>query len=160
MTTRIELYAGVALFRAADIPVFIGTTAKESPYSPFPWSEKVGSSIAGFEFRPAEDDSGTLVFDHSDPKQRTSTSQIFYQFWWEKDKLIVREGLTRVATHFTLSDDDGLSHYDDTREKYRVYCTHKGKRFGANDRIVNVIDLLRFIERKIDLAELDRRVIK
>jgi len=166
MKIKVEVRPGEALF-SLESPVFIGTTAtKRAPEHRglfhFP---PVGAMVSeGCGIVPIDGDWGTLVFDHQDPEQRAPLSATFYQFWWEGHplkKLVVKEGLEdrRMFAHrFNLSPNFGL-HFPSWEGPKQLLSYMTGEPSDPKHRKVGIIDMLLYLEGKIDLVELDERAI-
>ncbi len=144
-----------------DIPVFIGTTG--DPKGLFP--EKDSHELTHV-FLPIKGDFGTLVFDHAEPTRRNPLSPYLFQYWWENNKLVVREDFNSCRCKHSLGRSPGSGFscavFGDHPEQSRVYYTgNNADNFtGANCKTrVKVLDLLLFIEGKIGDLDLDARAI-
>lgn len=139
-----------------DAPVFLGTTAKTGGSGYF---DAVDSSIDRFEFIPERGDSGTLVFDNRDPSQRKSLSATFVQFRWDDDKLVVTEKLDIPRLKYQPRADAVFGLHYTFPDGIRYYS---GKPSSAPEAFkrVDIVALIKFLEGKIDRAELDRHVIE
>ncbi len=154
---RIKVKDGLAEIRM-DMPVFFGTTGKNIGGFPQRF-HPVGTSLNGFKFRPEEGDWGTLVFDRADKMQRTPLSPIFFQYWWEKNKLVVREGLDakRLQLSYECSETEGFRHMFSTQS---MCFTGDGSTYLAGISKVAILDFVRLLEGKIDRDELEKRALK
>ena len=153
---RIKVEDGLAEIRM-DMPVFIGTTGKNAGGFPQRF-HPIGTTLHGFKFRPEKDDYGTLVFDHAEESQRRATSPTYFHYFWHSDKLIVQEGLDRRRLYhdFHIGDTAGLMYMAErVKHVYHSYQTF----LMVPSRQVGIIDLLQFLEGKMNLAQLDARVL-
>ncbi len=147
----------------ADIPVFVGATAgDDSGDFPLP-----GVRVYDFWCQPKPGTAGYLVFDHEDVERRTPTSPTFLYYEWQPGgKLVYHRGLRRDRpTH----NDDWVSH----PQMGIVYRGPKTQKHGlgmlycswtvdnpSSARKVGILDMLRFIEGRIKLEELDKLAIE
>jgi hypothetical protein len=157
---RIEVSHGAAML-SITVPVFVGTTGKGEPGSAnFPFD---GAPLQNFLFGPEKEDIGTLVFDDADRTRRNVLSPIFFQYWWNDGKLVVREGFNSGLYKKSLnhSPTSGFSYtYSEDSESGRMYYTGNAENYICTKIRVELLDLLRFIEGKIDEEELKARAIK
>ena len=145
----------------ADVPVFIGSTSSAG-FFPSP-----GDRMYKFFCNPDENTAGYLVFDHEDVERRTPTSPTFIYFERKgpEDKAVCREGLRldRSVHGKTcgINSQMGLVYSDPTRpnDGWGTHYYTSGQA-GPSARRVGILDLLRFIEGRITLEELDSLVIK
>lgn len=122
---------------------FIGSTAG-GVYPP------IGEYYDRFSFRPTAGQSGVLVFHHEPAKK-----DHFFQFFWKKGKLMVVDGLKSLpTTDYQYSRDLGLMVFRDDR----WYVTEQPTDTSHNYRVVGVIEMLKYLEGKITLSDLDRGV--
>lgn len=158
---NITVFEGVATLRV-EMPVFIGTTGSGTPGATnFPI---FGVPLNNFIFSPEKGDTGTLVFDCAEEAERKPTSPTLFQFWWDKEKLIVREGLSfeRLKWGYSRSPISGFS-CTVSAIKQRIYFTGDGSGYAhyeAKSRKVGLLDLIRFLENKIDENQLKKLVTK
>lgn len=153
---KVDVFEGTATL-SMEVPIFVGTTGKGEPGATnFPI---LGAPLKNFMFYPEKDDSGTLVFDLADEKRRTATSPIYFQYWWFRDKLTVREGLCRACffNSFLISNAWGLMFRP---EPGNIYHHLKVSDPESGAKLVPVLDLLRFLEGKIDEDQLKELIIK
>lgn len=156
---KIKVIDGSAVI-TTDIPVFIGATGEGR--FPLP-----GERMLDFWFQPKKDACGYLVFDHKDETQRTPSSPTFVHYSWNAgSKLIVDEGLKlERSIHGQYCTNDrklGLLYSDpkNMTEEGVHYFTGTPVRRATALKKVGVLDLLRFIEARITLDQLDKLVIE
>ncbi len=153
-TIRAKRNSAVITF---DLPAFIGTTGDDSA-GMFP---DEGYHHPIFPFAPKIGEIGTLMFDHADPARRNPLSPKLFQYWWQDDELVVREGFNgaRYKKSLRVSPGSGFSYFAADPQHRRVYYTGNGDEFKCVKVRVHLLDLLRFIEGKIGDIGLEARAI-
>jgi hypothetical protein len=151
---KVKVVEGSATI-TADIPVFIGATGDGQ--FPLP-----GERMLDFWFQPKKDTCGYLVFDQKEEARRTPISPTFVHYNWNAGgKLIVDEGLKleRSVHVCSFKPDSGLTYHYRGGRHWTIYCT--GMSCAKNlVKKVGVLDLLRFIEDRITIEQLDKLVIQ
>ena len=155
MHVNIKVEKGVATI-TPDEYVFVGTTSITGLeyFSPNP----IRMLLQGFRFRVPEGDSGTLVFDIENEARRTAISPIFFRYWWEDEKLVLKEGLGELMHTIHISTPSGYLVEDPQgfQGGGALYVTGKEKIGNRPTYQVRTFDLLRYAERKITTAALKR----
>lgn len=142
------------VWMTAEIPVFIGTTGAGS----FP---QPGEPMQNFHFIPYKGTSGTLVFDKANERWRTPSSMIFCQYWHEDGKLLVKSGLrTESLKPHNCGPETGINFIVDS--PYDWYYTGYPPRNLRAYRLckVNILDMLKYLENKVSLEQLENRIVK
>jgi len=142
------------VWMTAEPPVFIGTTGSGS----FP---EPGTPMREFHFIPTKDTSGTLVFDRAREKTRTQSTASFCQYWHDDGKLVVMTGLRDGSLKPHTRNVEAGFHFL-VESPYTVYFTGQ---YTHNVRAyklckVGIVDMLKCLEGKISLDQLNERVIK
>ena len=142
-TIKVKPHSAAIIF---DIPAFVGTTGDTKGMFP-----EVGDHQPMFAFAPIKDDFGTLVFDHVDPARRNVLSPTFFQYWWEGEKLVVREDFNsgRYKKALNRSAISGFSYTETDGKLPRMYYTGRSDESVYIKTRVHLLNLLRFIEGKI-----------
>ncbi len=126
---------------------FVGATAPgEYP--------AVGHVYRIFSFTPKPGTRGVLVFEPENYVERNARK--YYSFWHNGDRLVVYEGLktgTRFGFRAHAQTHDGMlvAPFRDWN-----YVTFEPKDDKQNYKVVDLMEMLRYISGDIDLKELDR----
>lgn len=141
-------------------PEFLGTTlGTGSNFYSAP-----GTAHDIFNFRSKGLNWGTVIFDRSQKERRGVSTPEYLQVSWEKGKVVVREGLEKWDSFykkgFMIDSKWGRYFTPDPRKPTVVY--HDGFYRGPATELwlVDIVDLFRFVENKIDEEELKRRIIR
>src|ERR1700688_5019852 len=78
---RIQVSNGTARINC-EVPIFVGATSTLRYIG--------GINLSDFAFSPFQGESGVLVFDRE--SQRNPLSPTYFRYWWDNEKLEVREG--------------------------------------------------------------------
>lgn len=144
----IKVKNGVATIDTVGLGgTFIGATA-EGKFPP------VGHEYSSFSFEPKRGESGVIVL--SDQVMRRSCGfgadyLHLYGFEWIGDKLVVHHNIENPVRAFTESNDLGL--IVQARDWY--YITGSVADHDHNYKVVDLFSMLKYIEGKIGLKELD-----
>ena len=145
--TRVQAKDGVATIEHLYIAGrFLGSSGSGEFPPP-------GQQYHAFTFRPSKGEPGILVFWDSG----VHDSYAFYQYWWENEKVIVKsvsfEYIANVAHPYSYSRDLGfVVHHEGS-----LYVTVEPKGgLDTNYTVVNLFTMLRFLEGKIGVEDLDR----
>ncbi|MBI2046207.1 MAG: hypothetical protein HYT28_02210 [Parcubacteria group bacterium] len=129
---------------------FLGSTAKGTYPPP-------GFVYKSFFCKPKNGESGILVFSGFNSN---SDASYFFQFWWEKDKLIVAVEIERPAHGYNLSKEFGLMvQVRDLRYVTKIPTDFGAERYEStygSFLLVDLIDILKYINGQSELKDLDK----
>ncbi len=137
---------GVATLDVMGGGTFVGCTSSEGSFPPS------GQDYTVFMFAPKKGAGGILVFqDRAIVRMTGAQDYTFHQYYWQGEKLIVDYGIKSPARAYSSSRDMGLI----VQFRDWFYITSKPVA-DVNCKVVDLFEMLRYIEGKINLADLDR----
>jgi hypothetical protein len=144
MSAKFSAKGGVGLIEHLSMyTTFLGSTG-EGEFPP------TDMSYEQITIKPKAGVDGILVFQH-DPRMISGIGFDFYQYHWVKGK-IVFEYDVHSERSFSVSKNSGFM------VQYRnwIYVTQEPKNADQNCKVVDLFQMLRYLEGKIEIADLER----
>jgi len=128
---------------ASVAPIFFGHTG-EGIFPP------IGKKYETFSFTPKKGDGGVLAF--TEESWLIENFWVFYHYEWVEDKLIVYEDLSKITRNYFAAEDLGIV----VPFRNWFYVTLEPQDTDNNYKVVDLMEMLKYLEGRISLADLDR----